>query len=77
MSDSITDAALIGLRARERDLELDAVAVKARIEEVRELIAKLEHPRRRAKRRESDIIEMPLRVSGGIAASEDDDPEVA
>jgi hypothetical protein len=46
MSDT-TEAALIGLRERLRDLELDACAVRSRVEEVRSLIELLEHGTRR------------------------------
>lgn len=61
MSDTVT-AALEGLRERERALELDAVAIKARVEEVRELILALEHPRRRPGRpRSVPVIQMPDR----------------
>lgn len=57
MSDTVT-AALEGLRIRERELELDACAVKARVEEVRELILALEHPRRRPGRpRKISVVE--------------------
>jgi hypothetical protein len=46
MSDT-TEAALTGLRERLRDLELDACAVRSRVEEVRSLIELLEHGTRR------------------------------
>jgi hypothetical protein len=46
MSDT-TEAALVGLRERLRDLELDACAVRSRVEEVRSLIELLEHGTRR------------------------------
>jgi hypothetical protein len=77
MSDTVT-AALEGLRIRERELELDAVAIKARVEEIRDMIALLEHgPRRRPgrPRSRSSIIEMPERVEGG--ASHEPEPECA
>jgi hypothetical protein len=76
MSDT-TEAALIGLRERLRDLELDAVAVRARVEEVRELIARLSraqhvsrHGRKPKDKDKSTIVEMPMRVEGGIAELE-------
>ena len=48
MSDTTLSGALEALRERRRDLELDAVAVRSRIEELAEIIATLEHgPRRR------------------------------
>jgi hypothetical protein len=37
---------LAALKLRQRDLELDAVAIRSRIEEVAELIAMLEQPQR-------------------------------
>ena len=71
-----TDAALVGLRERERSLELEAVAIKARVEEVRELIETLERGPRRKPGRPRNVsmvnpvrqdVEMPDRVAGGIA----------
>jgi hypothetical protein len=64
---------LAALRQRERDLELDACSVRARVEEVRELIALLENgPRRKSGRpRRPTVIEMPERVDG--TAGEPDD----
>lgn len=71
MSDGATAAALQGLRSRLRDLELDACAIRARVEEVRELIELLEHgDRRRRPQRKITIINMPGRVSGGIHETE-------
>ena len=66
MSDTVT-AALEGLRLRERELELDAVAIKARVDEIRDLIGLLEHPRRKAgrpRKSEPNVLEMPERVDG-------------
>lgn len=47
MSDTHADTILTALRTRQRDLELDACAVRARVEEVAELIAILEGSNRR------------------------------
>jgi hypothetical protein len=59
MSD-IPDSVLVALRNRERELELDAIAVRARIEEVREAIAVVEHAgRRRGRPRKVDLVEIP------------------
>jgi hypothetical protein len=69
-------AALTGLRERERTLELDAVAIRSRVEEVRELIGLLEHgPRRRPGRPRSrpTVLEMPDRVEVGIHTQETED----
>jgi hypothetical protein len=68
MSDTVT-AALEGLKIRERELELDACAIRARVEEIRDLIGLLEHgPRRKAgrPRNRSTVIDMPDRVDGGV-----------
>ena len=73
---------LAALRLRLRDLELDAVAVKSRIEELRDIIDRLEHPQRKRPRKIT-VINMPDRVRGGAAASntpdddDTDDPENA
>jgi hypothetical protein len=60
---------LAALKLRQRDLELDAVAVKSRIEEVAELIAILEGPRKRP--RKITVINMPRR------AGDDDNGDTA
>ena len=68
---------LEALRQRRRDLELDAVAVRCRIEEIADIIARLEgNPRKRP--RKITVINMPDRVRGGAAASntpDDTDPD--
>jgi hypothetical protein len=61
-------AALVGLRLRERELELDACAIRARVEEIRDLIGLLEHGSRRRPgrpRSRPTVLEMPDRVEGG------------
>jgi hypothetical protein len=72
MSDTVS-AALEGLRIRERELEMDAVAIKARVDEIRDLIGLLEHGgRRRGRpRSRSTVIEMPERVEGGTHEPEE------
>ena len=68
---------LAALRLRMSDLELDAVAVKSRIAELRDIIERLEHPQRK-RTRKITVINMPQRVEGGSAASntpDDDDPD--
>ena len=72
------------LRERLRDLEQEAVIIRARVEEVRELIALLERgPRRKPGRprkaeAEADILEMPSRVTGAAHTPEPEpDPEAA
>jgi hypothetical protein len=58
---------LAALKQRQRDLELDATAIRARLEEVAEMIALLERPARRGRPRKTDgATEPPLHVDGGI-----------
>jgi len=67
---------LAALRLRMSDLELDAVAVKSRIEELRDIIARLEgNPRKRP--RKITVINMPDRVRGAAASNtpDGDDPD--
>ena len=73
---------LAALKLRQRDLELDAVAVKSRIEEVAELIAMLERPQRRGRPpgpravftpRRVTPSDPPLHVPGAIHAPDDDE----
>ena len=76
---------LAALKLRQRDLELDAVAVKSRIEEVAELIAMLERSQRRGPgrppgpravftpRRVTTPSDPPLHVAGGVNEPPDDD----
>jgi hypothetical protein len=76
---------LAALKLRQRDLELDAVAVKSRIEEVAELIALLERPPRRGRPpgpravftpRRVTTSDPPLHVTGGNHEPPDDDDEL-
>ena len=66
---------LAALRQRERDLELDACSVRARVEEIRELIALIENgPRRKLGRpRRPTIVEAPLHVPGAAHQPPDDE----
>ena len=86
MSDTQNDTILAALRTRQRDLELDACAVRARVEEVAELIALLEGSQRRRPGRPRNApaantyplpLQMPQRVEGGIAGAGTDPPEAA
>jgi len=61
------------VKLRQRDLELDAVAVKSRIEEVAELIAMLERPQRRGRPRKLEAVEPPQHVAGANHQPPDDD----
>ena len=62
---------LAALRLRERDLEMDAAALRARLEEVREMIALAVGPQRR--RRRTEPAEPPQHVPGAANRLPDDD----
>jgi hypothetical protein len=62
---------LAALRLRERDLEMDAAALRARLEEVREMIALAVGPQRR--RRRTEPTEPPQHVPGAVHQPPDDD----
>ena len=66
MSD-VPDSVLGLLQKRLRELELDAVMIRGRVEELQTAIATLEEhgPRRPGRPRKADVIEMPDRVEGG------------
>ena len=57
---------LAALRLRERDLELDAMAVRSRIEEVRSMIDLIERPPRRGRPRKLEAVEPPQHVPGAV-----------
>jgi hypothetical protein len=61
MSD-IPDSVLVSLRNRLRELEMDAVMIRGRIEELMEAIASIEHAGRRRgrpRKQDADIVEIP------------------
>lgn len=60
VSDTISDA-IAGLQQRERELELEACTIRARIEEVRDMLARLQHPGRRRGRPAGRVVP-PLEV---------------
>jgi hypothetical protein len=76
MSDTNTiTAALEGLRCRERELELEAVAVKARVEEIRDMIERLEPRRRPGRPRNASMLNpypsqsiVPQRAEGDLGS---------
>ena len=68
----MSDISLDALRLRERELELDAVLVRGRIEEVRMLIAQAERRRGGRPRKSEHIAIIPGRVAGGVAETETD-----
>ena len=67
MSDTSHDLLAVLLQRR-RDLELDAVAIKSRIEEIAELIDLIEHPRRRRARKLQAVETQPEPDNGDAAA---------
>jgi hypothetical protein len=67
---------LAALRQRERDLEADAAAVRARLEEVREMIALIEQPQRRKRTRKPEApSEMSQHVPGAAHTPDTTDTE--
>ena len=62
---------LAALRTRERDLELDLASLRARLDEVRDMIALVVGPQRR--RRRTEPTEPPQHVPGAIHEPPDDD----
>ena len=68
----MSETTLDQLRIRERDMELEAITLRARVEELRRIIEILEHaehnaPRRR-QRKGDTVIDLPGgRVAGGVA----------
>ncbi len=68
----MSETTLEQLRIRERDMELEAITLRARVEELRRIIELLEHaeqpaPRRR-QRKGDTIVDLPGgRVMGGMA----------
>ena len=72
MSDA-PDSVLNLLQKRLRELELDAVMIRGRVEELQTAIATLEEhgPRRPGRPRKADIIEMPDRVDSGTHQPEE------
>jgi hypothetical protein len=69
----MSDISLDALRLRERELELDAVLVRGRIEEVRMLIAQAERRRGGRPRKPATAAVTPLRVTGGEHEPETDE----
>jgi hypothetical protein len=67
----MTDITLEALKLREKELSLDAVMIRGRIEELRHIISEMER-RRGGRPRKSAIVEMPQRVAGASAETETD-----
>jgi hypothetical protein len=72
----MSDISLDALRLRERELELDAVLIRGRMEEVRTLID-IALRRRGGRPRKSAIVEMPQRVAGGVHEDVNEPEEAA
>ena len=66
---------LAALRTRERDLELDAMAVRSRIEEVRSMIDLIERPPRRGRPRKLESVVLPVQHGPGSLFTPDTDPD--
>jgi hypothetical protein len=66
---------LAALRVRERDLELDAMAVRSRIEEVRSMIDLIERPPRRGRPRKLESVVLPVQHAPGSLFRPDTDPD--
>lgn len=78
MSDTLVAETILALQQRERELELDACTTRARIEEVRELLAQLQHPGRKRTRRRAQpqlvALEPPgMHVAGAAHGTPNDD----
>jgi hypothetical protein len=64
---------LEALKQRERDLELDACTVKAKIEEIRLLINMVEHPRKRLGRPRKPDVQVVHDATPALFTHNDDD----
>jgi hypothetical protein len=62
----VTDITLEALRLRERELELDAVLIRGRVLEIRNMIQELERRRGGRPRRTAEVAVIPQRVAGGV-----------
>jgi hypothetical protein len=67
----MTDITIEALKLRRRELELDAVMIRGRVEEISHIIGEMER-RRGGRPRKSAIVEMPQRVAGASAETETD-----
>ena len=66
---------LAALKLREKDLELDAMAVRSRIEEVRSMIDLIERPPRRGRPRKLEAVVPPAQHVPGSLFRPDTDPD--
>ena len=69
----MTDITLEALKLRERELELDAVLIRGRVLEIRNMIAEMERRRGGRPRKTEHIAIIPGRVAGGVHEPETDE----
>ena len=67
------DITLEALKLRERELELDAVLIRGRVLEIRNMIEELQRRRGGRPRKTETIAIIPQRVAGGVHEPERDD----
>ena len=67
------DITLEALKLRERELELDAVLIRGRVLEIRNMIEELQRRRGGRPRKTETIAIIPQRVAGGSAETETDE----
>jgi hypothetical protein len=78
VSDTLVADTILTLQQRERELELEACTIRARIEEIRDMLARLQHPGRR-RGRPAGPRAAPLHVAGAAheIPTEDEPGDVA
>ena len=69
----MTDITLEALKLRERELELDAVLIRGRVLEIRNMIEEVQRRRGGRPRKSENIAIIPGRVAGGVAETECDE----
>jgi hypothetical protein len=69
----MTDITLDALRLRERELELDAVLIRGRVLEIRNMIQEMERRRGGRPRKPAEVAIIPQRVAGASAEPETDE----
>lgn len=73
----MSDITIEALRLREKELSLDAVMIRGRIEELRHIIGEMERRRGGRPRKSAEIAIVPQRVAGGSAETETEtDPQL-
>ena len=69
----MTDITIEALKLRRRELELDAVMIRGRVEEISHIIHEMERRRGGRPRKGAAIAIVPQRVGGGSAEAETDE----